>query len=95
MRQALISQLSCAREQLRQSNQVVGRQSEGEGRANLGQAAQLDLGQAADALAPADDFLNPLARELTDGVAGMAGDALVGCGLARLGAKGLSGQTRS
>lgn len=70
-------------EELWQSDEVVGGKCEGEERLDLGQASELDLGEAADALAPAEDLFDALTDDLAGGIAGMPGNAPIDRGGAR------------
>jgi len=81
---ALVIGASRRPEELGYAHEIVGEQSEDENGPNLGQAADLDLSQAARCLDPAEHFLNALAAALTDGIAGMAQGALVDGGLTPL-----------
>jgi hypothetical protein len=62
-------------EELGETDEIVGGEREGEERFDFGQAPQLDLGEAADALVPTEDLFNALADDLAGGIAGMSGDA--------------------
>ena len=64
-------------EQVAHSDQVVGRQREGEHPTDSGEAAIASLAQAPDGLEPAEDFFHPFALLLTNGVARMTSSALV------------------
>ena len=62
--------------ELRQPDQIVGDDGEGEDGVDLGFAAHLRLGEPAGLLDPAEDFLDPLPDALADLVAGMAKRAI-------------------
>jgi hypothetical protein len=74
---------SCSRsDQSRQFDEIVGGHRPDELEVELLDAAQHGAGQAADGLAPAELFLDPLAFLLAGLVAGMAGGAAIDGGAA-------------
>src|SRR5262249_45046616 len=68
--------------ELWQADEVVSGQREGEEGVDFGQAPEFDLGEAANALVPAEDLFDALANDLADGVAGMARHATIDGSLA-------------
>src|SRR5208282_1687743 len=64
-------------QQVAHSDQVVGRQCEGEHPTDAVDAAMASLAQAPDGLEPAEDFFHPFAFLLTNRVARMTSGALV------------------
>src|SRR3979411_3464500 len=59
-------------EELRETDQIVGRHGEGEAPSHTWQAPKSRLPLAGDRLCPAENLFNPLADALADGIAGMA-----------------------
>ena len=66
------------------SDEVVGDHTEGEGGVGAGEASDLELGDAADGLGPAECLFDAFPDPLADLVSAMAGSAPIDSGLADL-----------
>src|SRR6478672_7147769 len=77
---------SSCRQQLWYPQEIVGGHGEGEEPADASGAEMAGLAQLSNGLDPAEGFLDPLADDLGDGVAGMACGSPIDGRLARLAA---------